>query len=117
MLVVIKSSKTDQYLQRKVVPVARTGIATCQVKKMDHYYELAEIAHDSSMPLFRGVIRTKHIQRLRSAGSLSYNILSPIIAIFCPFALLRQSASGNFYKFWHRTSHAYKHYEAVHTMD
>ena len=52
MSVVIKSSKTDQYQQGDAVPVARTGTATCPVKMMEHYYELGEIAHGSSLPLF-----------------------------------------------------------------
>ena len=72
MSVVIKSSKTDQYRQGDVVPVARTGTATCPVKMMEHYYELGEIAHDSSLLLFRGVTSTKHGQHPRVAGSLSY---------------------------------------------
>ena len=72
MLVAIKSSKTDQYRQGEVVPVARTGTVTCPVKMMEHYYKLGEIAHDSSLPLFRGVTNTKHGQRLRTSGSLSY---------------------------------------------
>ena len=72
MSVVIKSSKTDQYRQGDVVPVARTGTATCPLKMIEHYYKLGEIAHDSSLPLFRGVTSTKHGQRLRVAGSLSY---------------------------------------------
>ena len=54
------------------MPITRTGTATCPVKMMERYYELGEIAHDSSLPLFRGVTRTRHGQRLRVAGSLSY---------------------------------------------
>ena len=34
MSVVIRSSKTDQYRQGDVVPVARSGTATCPVAKM-----------------------------------------------------------------------------------
>ena len=72
MSVTIKSSKTDQYRQGEVVPVARTGTVTCPVKMMERYYKLGEIAHDSSLPQFRGVTSTKHGQRLRATGSLSY---------------------------------------------
>ena len=64
MSVAIKSSKTDQYRQGEIVPVARTGTVTCPVKMMERYYKLGEIAHDSSLPLF--------CQHLRATGSLSY---------------------------------------------
>ena len=72
MSVVIKSSKTDQYRQGEVEPIARTGTATCPVKMMERYYEFAEIAHDLRLHLFRGDTSTKHGQRLRATGSLRY---------------------------------------------
>ena len=72
MSVVIRSSKTDQYRQGDVVPVARTGTATCPVAMMEHYYRIGKIAHDSCLPLFRGITNTKFGQRLRASGSLSY---------------------------------------------
>ena len=42
MSVVIRSSKTDQYRQGDVVPVARTGTATCPVAMMEHYYKIGK---------------------------------------------------------------------------
>ena len=72
MSVVIRSSKTDQYWQGDVVPVVRTGTATCPVAMMEHYYKIGKIAHDSCLPLFRGITNTKSGQCLRASGSLSY---------------------------------------------
>ena len=69
MSAVIRSSKTDQYQKGDVVPVARTGTATCPVAMMEHYWK---IAHDSCLPLFRRITNTKSGQRLRASGSLSY---------------------------------------------
>ena len=42
MSVVIRSSKTDQYRQGDVVPVARTGTAACPVAMMEHYYKIGK---------------------------------------------------------------------------
>ena len=78
MSVVIRSSKTDQYRQGDVVPVARTGTAMCPVGMMERYYEMGEIGHNSDLPLFRVITTTKCGQRLRASGSLSYTRMREI---------------------------------------
>ena len=78
MSVVIRSSKTDQYRQGDVVSVARTGTTTCPVAMMEHYYRIGKIAHDSCLPLFRGITNTKSGQHLRASGSLSYTRMQEI---------------------------------------
>ena len=60
------------------MPVARTGTATCPVAMMEHYYKIGKIAHDSCLPLFRGITNTKSGQRLRAPGSLSYTQMREI---------------------------------------
>ena len=72
MTVRIISSKTDQYRQGDSIVVARTGAKTCPVAMMERYFAMASLAHSSSLPLFRGITRTKNGERLRSSGSLSY---------------------------------------------
>ena len=78
MSVVIRSSKTDQYRQGDVVPVARTGTAMFPVGMMERYYEMGEIGHNSDLPLFRAITTTKCGQRLRASGSLSYTRMREI---------------------------------------
>ena len=72
MTVRIIASKTDQYRQGDSIMVARTDTSTCPVAMMEKYYVSASLSHSSSLPLFRGITRTKNGERLRSAGGLSY---------------------------------------------
>ena len=72
MSVHIHSSKTDQYRQGDTVLVARTNSSTCPVAMMEQYYVQASLSHSSSLLLFRGITRTKHGERLRPTGGLSY---------------------------------------------
>ena len=72
MSVHIHSSKTDQYRQGDTVLVARTNSPTCPVAMMEQYYVQASLSHSSSLLLFRGITRTKHGERLRPTGGLSY---------------------------------------------
>ena len=39
---------------------------------LELYYERASLQHTSNLPLFRGITKTKHGERLRASGSLSY---------------------------------------------
>lgn len=72
MSIHIVSSKTDQYRQGDTVLVARTSSPTCPVSMMERYFLQAKLSHASSLLLFRGITRTKHGEKLRSAGGLSY---------------------------------------------
>lgn len=72
MSVRIVSSKTDQYRQGDSVLVARTNSPTCPVAMMEKYFAQAGLSHSSSLLVFRGITRTKHGERLRGAGGLSY---------------------------------------------
>ena len=72
MRVHIVSSKMDQYRQGDTVLVARTNSPTCPVAMMQRYYAQAKLLHSSPLLFFRGITRTKHGERLRAAGGLSY---------------------------------------------
>ena len=72
MEVHILSSKTDQYRQGDTVLVARTGNATCPVMVLERYFEKAELDKDSIGHIFRGIVKTKHGEKLRASGKLSY---------------------------------------------
>ena len=73
MSVHIRSSKTDQYRQGDSVLVARTGSKTCPVTMLERYYKMGSVSQSSSLSLFRGITKTKHGERLRATGSLSYS--------------------------------------------
>ena len=72
MSVHILSSKTDQYRQGDSVLVSRTNSPTCPVAMMERYFAQAGLSHSSPSLLFRGITHTKHGERLRQAGGLSY---------------------------------------------
>ena len=75
MSVHITSSKTDQYRQGDSVQVSRTDSPTCPVAMLEKYFNLGNLSHTSSALLFRGITRTRHGERLRPAGGLSYTRL------------------------------------------
>ena len=79
MEVSITSSKTDQYRQGQLVPIARTGTATCPVAMVQKYMRLAQIQTSSKEHLFRGLCSTKKGQKLRAGGSLSYSRMREIV--------------------------------------
>ena len=68
MSVHVKSSKTDQYRQGESIIVARTGTKTCPVAMMERYFSMAMLVQSSSLPLFRGITRTRKGEQLRSSG-------------------------------------------------
>ena len=72
MSVRIIASKTDQYRQGDSIIVARTGTKTCPVAMMERYFLMGSLAQSSSLPVFRGITRTKNGERLRATGHLSY---------------------------------------------
>ena len=72
MSIHITSRKTDQYWEGDTVLVARTGSATCPIAMLECYMALAEIDCSSEVHLFYAISHTKHRERLRALGALSY---------------------------------------------
>ena len=72
MSIHISSSKTDQYRLGDSVVVVRTGSPTCPVAMMERYFASAQLSCSSTLLLFRGITHTKHGERLRATGGLSY---------------------------------------------
>lgn len=79
MTVHISSSKTDQYRQGDSVLIARTGTATCPVAMLERYITAAQISSSSKLHLFRAITSTKHGERLRPSGSLSYTRMRELL--------------------------------------
>ena len=65
--------KTDQYREGATVLVAQSGIQACPVAMLECYFENAAIDGSSSKFMFRGIIKTKSDERLRSDGGISYS--------------------------------------------
>ena len=77
--VTIIASKTDQYREGHVVPIARTGNSTCPVAMLQRYAVMAQISPTSEQRLFRGITSSKGKERLRSAGALSYTRIRELV--------------------------------------
>ena len=75
----IRSSKTDQLRHGAEVVIARTGTVTCPVSVLQHYYCMAGIVDGSEEKLFRGITKTKHGEKLRATGGLSYSRLRELL--------------------------------------
>ena len=74
----IRSSNTDQLRHGVEVVIARTlrtGTIPCPVSVLHHYYCMAGILDGSEEKLFRGITKTKHGEKLRAIGGLSYSRL------------------------------------------
>ncbi len=65
----IRSSKTDQYRDGDLVPIARSGGKACTVAMLERYISLGGIQLDSEQYLFRAVLKTKRGETLRGGGS------------------------------------------------
>ena len=80
MDIVINYSKTDQYRQGAVVPIARSGLCTCPVAMMELYWRLGSISGSSEEKLFRAIsCSDKKGEFLRSSGGLSYTRMREIV--------------------------------------
>lgn len=77
--VTITASKTDQYRDGRVVPIARTGNATCPVAMLQRYVTMGEIDTSSELKLYRGVCVAKGKERLRATGGLSYTRMRELV--------------------------------------
>ncbi len=79
MEVHIKSSKTDQYRQGAIVPIARSGLTTCPVDMLRRYFTVGGLSTSSNDRLFRGISATKNGESLRQGGALSYTRMREIV--------------------------------------
>ena len=70
----IESSKTDQYRDGSVAVIARTGTGCCPVAMLKRYMIIANISMDQLLDkyLFRRLVNTKNVHRLRDSANLSY---------------------------------------------
>lgn len=75
----ITSSKTDQFRQGAVVPIAQTDRQTCPVAMLKKYFELGKLDISSEQRLFRAVCKTKRGESLRATGSLSYTRMRELV--------------------------------------
>ena len=72
MAVKIRRSKTDQLRQGDEVLIARTPNSTCPVAMLERYMRIADIDQHSELFLFRAITKTKHGEKLRSSGRITY---------------------------------------------
>ena len=79
MEVNIVASKTDQYRQGHIVPIAQTGNATCPVAMMKRYIHMGNIDILSSSYLFRAIVVTEGKETLRQSGGLSYTRIRELV--------------------------------------
>ncbi|XP_019851172.1 PREDICTED: uncharacterized protein LOC109581484 isoform X2 [Amphimedon queenslandica] len=79
MVIKIVSSKTDQYRQGDEVVIARSGSSLCPVGRLELYCRMARVDSQSAECLFRGIVKSKNGERLRSLGSLSYSRIREIL--------------------------------------
>ena len=79
MNVNIASSKTDQYREGQLVPIASTGSLTCPVAMLHMYIDLGSIDTASELKLFRPMCASKKGESLRAKGSLSYTRIRELV--------------------------------------
>ena len=72
MSISLLSSKMDQYTGGAVVLVARSSSITYPVVTMVHYCEKAKLECNESLYVFRAIVHTKTVERMRRGGHLSY---------------------------------------------
>ena len=81
MVITIWASKTDQYREGRVVPIASTGNynPTCLVSMVRRYIAMGRIDITSDASLFRPICSTKRAVSLRSSGLLSYSRIRQLV--------------------------------------
>lgn len=75
MAVKIQRSKTDQLRQGDEVLIARTPNSTCPVSMLERYMRVAGIDKHSELFLFRAIIKSRHGEKLRPSGRITYSTL------------------------------------------
>ena len=73
IVVMIESSKTDQFREGAEVVVARTGTKTCPIAVLEQYVTIADIDPSSTEKLFRAIVKSKNGERLRKGVGISYS--------------------------------------------
>ena len=79
MEVHIQSSKTDQFRQGSVIPIARSELPTCPVAMLEKYIALGNIDLHSKERLFQAITKAKKGEVLRMCGSLSYTRMRELV--------------------------------------
>eukprot|EP00731_Ephydatia_muelleri_P033190 Em0026g10a len=79
MTITIVSSKTDQYREGSSLVIARTGTLTCPVAMMEKYFFMGGLCTHDQGKVFRALDSTKHGQRLRTSGGISYTRLRELL--------------------------------------
>lgn len=59
--------------------ITRSGLATCPVSMMERYVRLAELDLQSTKSVFRGIVKSKNGEKLRSSGGISYTRMREVI--------------------------------------
>ena len=77
-LLLIESSKTDQYRDGACVPISRSKLITCPLRALKRYVDLGEIDFDSDLPLFREINAPNAKSELRRS-KLSYSRVRELV--------------------------------------
>eukprot|EP00731_Ephydatia_muelleri_P005241 Em0002g1417a len=68
MIIIIVSSKTDQYREGSSLVIARTGGLTCPVGMMEKYFQMGELNHTPKACVFQGISVIKEGEWLKKTG-------------------------------------------------
>ena len=77
--ITIKHSKTDQYRDRAVVLMARTGQPTCTVAILERYLSMLGAQLQPNQYPFRNITKTRHGEKLRPGGRMSYSWVRELV--------------------------------------
>ena len=75
MAVKIQRNKTDQLRQGDEVLIARISNSMCPVAMLEKYMRVAGIDQHSDLFLFREITKSRHGEKLRSTGRITYSTL------------------------------------------
>ena len=79
LLIKIRKSKTDQLRRGDEVLISRTGTITCPVAMLERYLNLGGIKRTDSKLLYRGIVKTKSGEKLRSSGGFTYTRMRELL--------------------------------------
>ena len=77
-MILIESSKTDQYRDEAWLPISGSSFITCPLKALNLYVDMAGIDFESHLPLFRGLNSVKAKTRMRKS-KISYTRVRELI--------------------------------------
>ena len=75
MTIRIRKSKTDQLRQGDEVLIARTNSDICLVARFERYLNKVGMTTRDQRFIFRAILKTKHGERLRNDGQISYSCM------------------------------------------